>query len=374
MSDDRSNVLELGLGRAMTTVVIFSLPLMGMSVLLLLALSSVIIGFYGAESAFGRSETLLRILAVFIGIGGTVMVPKTLLAWRQRRGARITWDDWGITGWEGDSVRTAIPWEKAQYWSSVKYMKTKGVFLEVTDDEDRRIWAFSPLPPALWPHRRRAEAKSRSKLEELAEVAKERCGNVGVLTELAVLDEHRSGRKSWLVLSAAGIGYIASFGIALGALEEPMAASTWLFIIAVIALCLRLTRPVRELLSLAKVGRRFREAIQVEAHDNVGSLVLARDEAGKELKIETEGLTLPDAALAERRGKAWLVLDRIEDQRSTDPYRGGGGPSRAQGYESAATRGVRRTRITAVWGELLARLAFALLVAIVGIGAVSLVE
>ena len=43
---------------------------------------------------------------------GAVLGPTLsyLLVWmRQPKGARLTWDDWGITEWDGEGVRAAIP-------------------------------------------------------------------------------------------------------------------------------------------------------------------------------------------------------------------------------------------------------------------------
>ena len=366
--------MELGLGASLKSLLWFALPLSLMSVLLLQALVTIASGISGEGSWIGQNSLLLRCFAFVFGVGGSIVVPRALLLWRQRRGVRITWDDWGITEWDGEAVRTAIPWATAQYRTSLAYEKVSRRFLEVTDGESRAIRVFSTLPKLLLPNRRRAEAEDRPTLDRLVDVVSRRCGNMGVLKELPDLDEHRPKRKGWLPYVSAGVGYYLAFGSTIGVLREPLEPILWSTLIAASALFLRLIRPVRELVSLGKVGRALRDAVPVEVYDSAGSLVLARDKAGEELKVETRRLSHPDAALAERRGIAWMILDRVETKRSADPYRGGGGPSRALAYESAAARATRRTRIAAVWGELLARLAFVLLVVSVGAGANFLVE
>jgi len=282
------------------------------------------------------------------------------LRWaRQPRGASVTWDERGITEWDGEAVRVAIPWERARArvrrWERGQAGSTPGrwwtVHLQVTDGSDRRIVVGTTIGIAA--RCRRRLIAPLKEIEKLESVLKDRGADERGRIDLSALDPHRpaTGAGYWISVAAATVGYpglVLGVITAGGEMGPPSTAA------ATVGLTLLLVRPLRELSSLLREGRRFAGAERVELVPGEHGLGV-RDAGGRVRSVDTSDLDHPDAFLTERSGAAWLVADG--DGGAGAPYREA--PTRAAALESDASRQARRQRIRAVVLETSARAALA---------------
>lgn len=310
------------------------------------------------------SESLLVITVLLISVA-VLVVPSLVLWWRQRHGARVTWDEWGITEWDGQGARTAIPWSLLRYHTQKHRATGEPAWreLQVMDGSGRLIPIATRSESKASGCRRRFVASDPEKLEKLVRDVKER--GQGKIDPLpwGRIDPHRHG-KGWATSFVAGVGYACTFVQIFGISEEGGDRSIyhWSLVLAAIgfiALTLRATRPLRELWSLFRESRRLAGSTPVTLVDNTGTRLTLREAGGREHVIETADLDHPDLALYERRGAARVVLSH--QMKSTgDPYRGGGGLAEAEYLETEPISKARRTRMGAVVVELSLRFGLAL--------------
>jgi hypothetical protein len=303
----------------------------------------------------------LEQFALWIGAVLALVVPALVMWWRQRRGASVTWDDWGVIEWDGEGVRTAIAWSDLSHFIG-EYPNSPtdvGLGLQVVDSAGRRITVAVNLSKGGARCRRRARAQNLEGYDALVREVTERSLGKIPGRPWQELDPHRPGRKGWFLPLCAGLGYTAAF-FAVIFVEEGSLSFTalgWMLSFAAFAataLAIRALRPLRELLSLHRSAHPRGVTQRVTLLENVGTLITAQDEKGGHLSLETESLEHPDAAVHTRRGAARVVLS-LEAKGAASPYRGGGGPATVAYLETEGIAAARRTRTRAVLAELAAR-------------------
>jgi len=295
------------------------------------------------------------------------VVPALAIWLRQPRGARITWDEWGVTEWDGRGVRTAIAWQGArlfvkrttQRMYSSKYTAAPMLLVQITDGDGRRIMVGNnPRSGRLC--RRRGEVSSRQALEELVSAAESHELGAAEPASGNELSPGRPGRRGPLSWGAAAVGYtLFVYSTApLTASTPQLDQAVPLLLAATLALFLRLVRPARELVAVAMRSRALAGARWVEIVGNIGTQLLVKERgSGEELEVETEGFVHPDGRILERRGPALLRLRPGEATggKAGDPYRSGGAPRRPAILETDGVVEARRTLQRAIVLELLLR-------------------
>ncbi len=319
---------------------------------------------------FGHVPGDVRGAAIFFIIAGSIVVPIVLLYARQRP-ARLTWDDWGVTEWDGDGVRVAIPWNRMRY--DVERRKPRlPLTLLLTDGEARRIKVATSFTTAGVRCRRRLFAERHDALLKLIHVVEARAVEQA---EPLSFDDVSPARLDRLRFSEKLGTFLAGTSPFIGAVliessPNPPVAPL-LFGLAAIGLALRAARPARELASLRLEARRHGGGRPVDLIAQDGELLTARlgsAEVGEEYQLDTTLMGHPDSRLAERRGPAFVVFDRPAT--ASSPYRGTS-PAIAPALETPAIRAARQRLTGAVAVELVFRGGLAVVALLVTLGAVG---
>lgn len=272
---------------------------------------------------------------------------------RQPRGARISWDAWGITEWDGDGARVAIPWREAtvgvrcDFGGGVALMVLRrrhlagfagsdqdnviGLTLRIQGAHGRQIWVTEGVQtPAL--------AGRLTTVDDLGPLLKAIEG-----VRLVPMEGGHPGENLLALFYMIAIaGYVCAV-LGLGNLLSVHTVPTYVphFLLgSAFALALRALLPCLQYLRLAAEERRLRTSKPVTLIDNDGPQLTARDDAGTAYVVDTGALAHPDGRLHERRGAAFLVADAA---------------GRATAVETAAARAARRTYQRAIGTELALR-------------------
>ena len=252
------------------------------------------------------------------GAFGAVAIAAVVIALRQPRGARITWDDWGVTEWDGQGVRTAIAKERLRQQLHL----TTGQNLVAPNPLARAVagavLAQDDLPgAALGGHLVLFDDEGR-RIDVTQGVQNvtlnRRLSTVSKLTALlhAVRDAPAGDAKPMPSSeNLLALGYM--FGIAaflaagsamlLAALERD-APVAW--VAAPAAAGLLLLRSLPWWLRARALGKPDRGATKVTLDGATGGTLRLRDETGSTLSADVAALKHPDAALATRTGDAWV--------------------------------------------------------------------
>jgi len=312
-------------------------------------------GWFGSVTVFSAVFASLHVLSLespvlplLLVMAGCTALPPLMLLLRQPRGARVTWDGWGVTEWDGPDPRTAIP------WTSIHMVEEGG--LQLTDGGTRRIMVAKELPAAAARCRRRAAGP----VEALVKAVRAQEPGEASPAPWHQLDPYRSGRLDLVKWIAAILGY-PFLTMGLGAIGDegqvyPIAVSS--LCLGSLGLLVRVVRPCRELVGLRRHARRLAGATMVTLEENVGTLLVTKGAKGEELRFDTALLDHPDGRLATRRGPAWVLFDEIVPS-SPAGYRGTVAVSSVRQVELATARQARRSRILAVCLEISMRLGLA---------------
>lgn len=264
---------------------------------------------------------------------------------RQPRGARIEWNEWGFTEWDGDSVRVSIERRKLSFGVFVSKLPDAGIVaglaraalergqggvigvaLTIADDEGRRIYVGMGTQLA-WLNDRLSTVADLDELLEALEGLPRRD------PELRRSAENRVA-LAWI---AAIIAYVATLIAAMmiisGKTQEPLVLA--LLAGGVLFGALRALVPLWRAARLVGAARGLTEP--VDLLDNEGPHLVLRRADGSVETLDPSPLKHPDAGLALRRGPAW-----IDKQRA--------------GIETDATRRARRSRVWALRIEAMGRL------------------
>lgn len=262
----------------------------------------------------------------------SIALPLGVLARRQPRPGRLELDDWGVTELDGEEVRTAIPWAGATVQAAE------------TIDERRRSRrhgherhrhrpvvlhrSLTVASPSGWvvfvgfrgwmPHwARRRRATGDVDLHILS-----RLGISGLDSGEPPTDPRDARRGApgvWRALDAA-------YGVALGAAgwelfgprTHASAAGILLLVCAATTLA-RALRPIRELRALGAEERALAGARALVLHGEESSGVArARDERSVEMALDLTNVRHPDAKLASRRSRVYVV---VAPREASEPYR-----------------------------------------------------
>lgn len=316
----------------------------------------------GQADEYGRMELSNHVMSLVLCVGVGVASACGIFALRER-GARVTWDEHGVTEWLGAGPRVAIPWSDAKVSRTHVVVRDRGRgyadggLEQLEDSRGRRITIASTIQgiPG-WLLRRRCE------------------GTTGAIPQLAKLpagggvrdDERNSRSISWLTWIAR-LGYLPLLLMCADlpsrdfSLQDPALV---ILMIVTPALLLRVLRPVAEVARLARQARHLSGARRVEIVDNEGSYVTAREADGRPLTFDVAPLQHDDALLALRRGPVWIVAPApIPGGDSTQaPYRHDDpkpAPIQVARLEHDGIRRARAALIVAVLVEIAARTAFA---------------
>ena len=273
-----------------------------------------------------------------------------LLLWlRQPRGARVTWDDEGITEWDGQGVRSAIQWANARRSSVDFFVRRRGSYSrsipagcveQFSDAEGRRITlvATKQSTPRFL-QRRRCHADAPIP--------------VTAQPGQGVVDDGTWRRPRWWNWPLrAGYALTGAAAWALRDGKNPRDIALVFVVAAGLLLC-RAIPPVAELLRTWRVERAFQGAQRVELVGNVGPLLDVRDANRQLATVDTTALEHPDALLHSRRGAAFL---RFAPPSPGSPYREGKVLIEAHALELVGSRLARRDLQRALLAEVAARL------------------
>jgi len=274
------------------------------------------------------------------------------LLWiRQPRGARISWNEHGITEWDGKGVRTAIRWgEVLRSTLSVRVRQKRrgpkyhgGSVEQLADAQGRKITrTMSGWATPIWLYRRRAES-SEVNIEGPSQPGK------------GLLDDGTKRRPKWRIWPLR-LGYAFACVCVWGMWEHPrdVEGSAIALLLATLLIGLRQLRPLVELFGLMKIDKTFKGGPEMELVANDGALLLARDGSGQETVFDTSELSHPDGLLYLRRGPAHVVVDPAAAGGA--PYREGRPVLTPKAIELSGTRTARRDLQRAVALELVVRL------------------
>lgn len=252
------------------------------------------------------------------GALGAVALAAVIIALRQPRGARITWDDWGVTEWDGDGVRTAIARERLRKQLNL----TTGQNLAAPNPLARAVagavLAQGDLPgAAIGGHLVLSDDEGR-RIDVTQGVQNvtlnRRLSTVSTLAALLhAVREAPNGAAKPMPSSEnlLALGYVfgiaaylaAGFALALTAFE-PGAPIAW--VAAPAAAVLLLLRSLPWWLRARALGEPDRGATKVTLDGAAGSALRLRDHGGATLTADLATLKHPDAALATRTGDAWV--------------------------------------------------------------------
>lgn len=272
---------------------------------------------------------------------------------RQPRGARISWDRWGITEWDGDGVRVAIPWSEATLavrcdtgGESLALtilnrahlsgfigdgVNVIGLTLRIRGAHGREIWVTDGVQtPAL-----AGRLTTVRNLGPLIAAVK------GV--RIVPMDSGHPGENLLALFYVVAIGGYVCATLGLGVLMSPYTVPRFVpHFLGGSAGCLALRAllPFWQHWRLGADERKLRGARRVELVDNDGPQLTAEDEAKRLHVIDTTTLAHPDARLQDRRGEAFMVTDRA---------------GKVVAVETAAVRRARRTYRRAFAVEFLLR-------------------
>ncbi len=274
-----------------------------------------------------------------------------LLWLRQPRGARIEWDDEGITEFDGEGVRTAIRWADARRSGVDIVVKRKGggryhggSVEQISDSKGRRITrSMSSWTTPLFVYRRRAEG---------AEIPIQRNLPQGD----GIVDDGVARHPRWAVWPMrAGYG-VACFGVyVMTEFERGVAANGLVLVVAGLLIGLRALRPLAELRRIAARERLMAGATPVEIIGAESGRIVVRDPSGREALFDPSPLHHDDALLHTRRGPAFLDFTPPSEV-DQGAYRGGRVTVEAHGIELAGNRKARADLRRAVLAELVVRL------------------
>ncbi len=318
-------------------------------------------GFVNPESAVELPQWLVgRVHPMLVLFGSPVPVAMAVFAavacfllWlRQPRGARVEWDEEGISEIDGEGVRTAIRWAEARRSGMTVVVKSKrsgqrshgGSVEQISDAEGRRITrSMSSWTTPLFLYRRRAE-----------------CPEMHIPKELppgdGIVDDGVTRHPRWAVWPMR-LGYAVAGLAVYGMLEHEsdMDGNGFILLVAGLLIGLRALRPLAELLRLRRTDGAFANAAPVALVGADGRRLVARTVSGEELLFDPAPLHHDDALLHRRRGPAFL--DYTEPQQGPEgAYRGGRVTVEAHALELAGNRKARRDLQRAVVAELFVRL------------------
>lgn len=235
-----------------------------------------------------------------------------VITWmRQPKGARIAWDDWGITEWDGDGVRVAIEWSQVHVNTGFTSLRTRRGGTTVAG----AVLSHGDLPPSdpaghtIGGQLTLTDATGRRiDLTQGTQnlTLNDRLSTVDGLSALTSLVASRPRAAAPLLprnenVAALGIvlgtlGYFGSFGGLVGFSAQPSEAAAVLTLLGGTFLMLRS-------LAFFSLARRDRFRGQVSAVEisggESGSVVLSD---GRKVDASRH----PDAGLHLRRGPAWL--------------------------------------------------------------------
>lgn len=299
-------------------------------------------------------QTIFKILVVSGAVASFVAL--RVAQRRQPRGARISWDEWGITEWDGDGARVAIAWSEATVAArcdtggdSLALMVLNrahlsgfaggdgenviGLTLRIQGEHGRVIWVSDGVQtPAL-----------AGRLNTVKSIAPLLAALKGV--RVAPMGEGHPGENLLALFYLAAIGGYVCATLGLGILISKHTVSTYAphFLGGSVGfLALRALLPYVQRRRLAAEERKLRGAKRVKLVDNDGTRLIAEDEAGERQVIYTTLLGHPDGRLHVRRGDAFMVLDRF---------------GKVLAVETAAVREARRIYQRAITVELVLRAA-----------------
>jgi hypothetical protein len=360
-SSKTSNKMELGFAPAAYTVAIvgavFLAPPAGFVVKSLLRMSDT------GSPIIRLPGEAIGMVAFFALIGS---VAACLLIWlRQPGGARITWDEQGVTDWNGDGVRMAIRWEKLKRGIIQVVMvktgspsrKSGGQIHQVSDDDGRRITYSTSDARAGWMFNRRMFTSSESLYFTGFE-------QKGPFPKADVKEDSPGRPKIGIAINFTRLGYIALLAAVVFLMGkysyrevDNLRFAGLMLSIGGGLLLLRTLRPLAELLRLKREDKRFKGAKEMELFDNDGLDAIVKDADGGELRFDTASLKHPDGLLETRRGKVRVVL---KDAPATE------GLYTVEALEDVGTQKARKSLKLAVLLEIGARGFLALFFGLVG--------
>jgi hypothetical protein len=319
----------------------------------------------GLDHAF--DPVILGVAA--LALVASIALPLVCLKMRDPGPSRVVADGWGITEWDGDLVRTAIPWDRA------------GVFVLETRVHDRRMgrtyiggvtvsvvsdlgWAVN----VVWGRWKRQALRRR--MLSATEFTASALGSVipGAVRRLqnAVADPRDDRRPLFYFARVVGLLFMAATGAGiaqatadLGRNHQQEVGLLWL--VAAILMVLRALRPLLENVRLSREAAPCRQAIPVTlAPGGEGPFARANDAQGRPLMLDLSGVSHPDALLTRRGGPVFATIDP-SSAAAAGAYRNA--PIRAIAVETARDRRERSRVRRANRIELCARFALAILMA-----------
>lgn len=261
----------------------------------------------------------------YIGLFAAAVAPVVAL-WvayaRQPRGARLCWDAWGITEWDGDGVRVAIPWsevtvalrsdtggdvfarmllERAHLSEFAAGGSVIGLTLRIRGEHGRVIWVTDGVQtPAL--------AGRLTTVDGIGPLLAAIKG-----APIVPMGTGHPGENLLALFFLLAIGGYVGAAMGLGVLITEHTVPTYaphLLGGSAGGLALRALLPFARRLRLGAQARKLRGARRVTLVDNDDTRLIAEDASGARHVIHTGTLAHPDGRLELRRGEAFMVTDR----------------------------------------------------------------
>lgn len=302
----------------------------------------------------------------------SIALPLVCLKIREPGPSKVVVDPSGVTEWDGDQVRTAIPWEGS------------GVFLletQVVDRRSGRRWVggvtlsiASPRGFVIntgwggWPRQAlRHRFWSSNEFPTAAITA-----NLGPMVRKLgerVWDPRDDRRPLFVFARIVGALYLAAVGGGIAQATNDLGTngaqlSGLLFFLGSVMMALRCLRPIVENFRVSKEGAPCRRAVPMTfAGEAGGAFVRATDAQGRPYTLDCSAAAHPDAWIARRGGTVFVALDQASA--GAGGYRDA--PLRVIALETARDR---RERSRVLWAnriEIFARLTLATLLTVLAV-------
>jgi hypothetical protein len=331
----------------------------------------------GSAFDFGLVNRLIGVIPpLFLLL--SVLVPMLCLSLRSQGRARISWDEEGVTEWEGDAVRTFIARADARVASEMKsdvrrygrrrFEEKLSHVVQISDSAGRRItvawrahrfvFLFGSLPS--WT-RRRAVVTDDATITELLAAYPPR------VSQPPIEPDERSARRPFGPLSRSLTALAIVFVLlSIASIGVNKRADEWtglsLFIAGLLFFALVL-RPLGELRAVALTTRRFARARRISFARAPDGSSLVRLEDGRALPCDVSELRHPDARAHQRTAPVHALVDLSESEGS---YREAPAYAIVRAIDTDAERAERWRLLVANGLEIASRVAHAALVTTIG--------
>jgi len=336
----------------------------------------VVVGLLGIDvgDLLGLDHELDIVIALvaLVVLVASITLPAVCLKLREPGPSKVVIDASGVTEWDGDQVRTAIPWQRAGvYLLETTVIDRRfgrryigGVTLSVASERGFVIntgwggWPRQALRHRMWSTN---EFPTTTVTANLGPGVHRLPGRVW--------DPRDERRGLFVFARIVGALFLAAIGGAIAQATNDLGTngaqlSGLLFFVAGVLMGLRSLRPLVENFRVGREGAPCRRGVPMTlAGEAGGAFVRATDAQGRPAMLDCSAAAHPDAWLARRGGIVFVALDPTSTT-------GGGyrdAPLRVVALETARDRRERSRILNANRIEIAARGLLAALLAVTGV-------